>query len=269
MAKYKEITDEIVKMADEGLTATDIAKILGVWRQTVYNKLKKINRRIPNYHNSLKFDNTVFDKLDTEEKAYWLGFLYADGYVSKTSNNVELSLKGDDVNHLEKYNKFLNNKAPIKLGKTKVNNKEYVRCRCSVTDKHYHDRLIELGCIPKKSLILKFPDKKMFDNEELIRHFIRGYVDGDGCLTYTKTGRLVIEIIGTKEFLSGILSLYPNYFKKCFHKDKRNLTSNTYFIACSCNNADLFASYLYDNSNIYLDRKYNRFAVLKRNFQDN
>lgn len=265
MGRYREITNEIVELANQGLSATEIAKILGIWRQTVYYKLKKINRSIPNYHNSLKFDNTVFDNIDTEEKAYWLGFLMADGYVSKNSNTVELSLKGDDNNHLSKYNDFIKNTQSIKFGKIVNKGKEYSRCRCAVTDNHFHNRLIELGCTPQKSLTLKFPDKNIFAEESLIRHFIRGYVDGDGCLSYTKTGRLTIEIIGTKEFLEEIVSLYPSYFKKTLHKDKRRLSSNTYFITCSCNNADKFASILYDKSNIYLDRKYERFAVLRRN----
>ena len=130
---------------------------------------------------------------------------------------------------------------------------------------HFHNRLIELGCTPQKSLTLKFPNKNIFAEESLVRHFIRGYVDGDGCLSYTKTGRLVVEIIGTKEFLEEIISLYPSYFKRTFHKDKRRPSSNTYFITCSCNNADKFASILYDKSSIYLDRKYERFAVLRRN----
>lgn len=265
MGKYKELTNEIVELANQGLTATEIAKILGIWRQTVYYKLKKIGRSIPNYHNSLKFDNTVFDIIDTEEKSYWLGFLMADGYVSKTTNTVELSLKGDDSKHLEKYNNFLKNTVSIKISKIITNGKEYKRCRCAVTDKHFHDKLIELGCTPQKSLTLKFPNKNIFANNDLIRHFIRGYIDGDGCLTYTKTGRLVIEIIGTKEFLNDIKEIYSEYFKSTFHKDKRRLTSNTYFILCSCNNADKFANIIYNNSNIYLDRKYNRFAVLRRN----
>lgn len=265
MGKRKEITEEIIKLANQGLSATEIAKILGVWRQTVYYKLKQIGMRIPNYHNSLKFDNTVFDSIDSEEKSYWLGFLMADGYVSKNANVVELSLKESDSQHLNKYNEFIKNTQPIKISKTTLNNKEYGRCRCFVADKHFHERLIELGCIPQKSLILKFPNKNIFKDSSLIRHFVRGYIDGDGCLTYTKYGRLVISIMGTKEFLQEILLLYPEYFNSILHKDKRRSLSNTYFISCNCDKADKFANIIYNNSNIYLDRKYERFAVLRRN----
>lgn len=45
--------------------------------------------------------------IDTEEKAYWLGFLYADGAVSKNTNTIELSLKSSDISHLEKYKSSL------------------------------------------------------------------------------------------------------------------------------------------------------------------
>ena len=74
---------------------------------TLHRWLRKLNINLPNYHNALKFDNTVFDTIDTEEKAYWLGFMYADGYVQNNGNSVELSLKGSDVEHLEKFRVFL------------------------------------------------------------------------------------------------------------------------------------------------------------------
>ena len=67
------------------------------------------------------------------------------------------------------------------------------------------------------------------------------------------------------EFLEEIIIEYPNIFNKTFHKDKRRPNSNTYAISCSANKADKFASILYDNSKIYLQRKYDRFAVLRRN----
>lgn len=265
MGKYKEVTTELKALVAQGKTGKQISEILNINYTTVHHKLRKLNLNLPNYHNELKFNNRVFDSIDNEEKAYWLGFLYADGSVSATINSVELSLKGEDKEHLEKFRSFLNSKNSVKLGTSKCGDKLYSRCRFTARDKYFHDRLIELGCVPNKSLILKFPNTSIFTSQDLIPHFIRGYVDGDGCLTYTKTGRLVVEIVGTKEFLTTIISNYPNIFTSVLYKDKRHLKSNTYFISCACDKADQFASMLYDNATIYLNRKYNRFAVLRRN----
>lgn len=66
-------------------------------------------------------------------------------------------------------------------------------------------------------------------------------------------------------YMLEIISLYPMCFNNTKHKDKRHPNSNIYIISCSCAKADMFAKILYDNSNIYLDRKYERFAVLRRN----
>lgn len=260
MGKYKEVTKELLELVKQKKSGKEIAKILNINYTCVHKKLRKLGINLYNYHNELKFDNTVFDIIDTEEKAYWLGFLYADGSVSSTSNQVELSLKASDKEHLEKYNKFLKNKKEIKILKARCDNREYMRCRCIVTDKHFHDNLISLGCIPKKSLILKFPDLTIFSTPSLIRHFIRGYVDGDGCLSYTKSGRLTIQILGTREFLETLNSLLPvkasNYTKNPKHKN------NTYCISFGCSSADCIAKYLYEDSTIYLDRKYDRFCRL-------
>ena len=84
--------EELIKLNNSGYTQREMAKILNVNRTTIQRHLKKLELSTPNYHNRLKFDNTVFDNINTEEKAYWLGFLYADGSVSSTSNNVEISL---------------------------------------------------------------------------------------------------------------------------------------------------------------------------------
>lgn len=257
MGKYKEVTNELLQLVQEGKTGKEISRILKLDYSTVHAKLRKLNINLPNKHNELKFDNTVFDKIDTEEKAYWLGFLYADGYVSPTVNTVELTLKGEDIEHLEKYKKFVKGIRNINVSNIKLNEKIFSRCRFATTDKHFKERLIELGCIPNKSLTLTFPNKKIFENENLLYDFVRGYVDGDGCLTYTSTGRLVIQIIGTKEFLSGIQELFPQ-FKK-YAKDKRR-TSNTYSLNCSCNSAEEVANKLYKNATIYLQRKYDRYC---------
>lgn len=264
MGKYKEVNKELIELVAQRKSGKEISEILNLNYSTVHRKLRKLGINLPNYHNKLKFDNTVFDVIDTEEKAYWLGFLFADGYVSSTRNQVELSLKGDDIEHLNKFSIFLNNRNKITTSIVKTNNKEYSRCRCSLINKHFHDNLISLGCIPNKSLTLQFPNPNIFQNQNLIRHFIRGYVDGDGCLTISSSGRLVLCIIGTQEFLDVINSYLP-VKAKTKHKDKRRLNSNTFSISFCANNADLNAEYLYKDATIYLQRKYDRFAVLSRN----
>lgn len=260
--KNVQIDEQLPKLIEKHKTSQDIAEILQISKSTIFRRCKKLGLTIPNYHNSLKFNNLVFDKIDTEEKAYWLGFLFADGNVNSINNIVSITLKGEDINHLEKFKTFLNASNNIRLSILKNNNKEYSICKFSICDKHLKKALINLGCVPKKSLILKFPDLNIFEQNDLVYHFIRGYVDGDGCLTFSKSGRLELSILGTKEFLEGIRNVFPNKFAS-IHKIKR-LTTNVYKISNCGNNADEVSYKLYNNAKIYLDRKYNRFAVLNR-----
>ena len=254
--------EKLLELNSSGLTQKQIAIELNVSRATIQRALRKLNVSTPNYHNSLKFDNTVFDSIDTEEKAYWLGFLYADGNVSSTINNVELSLSVTDTEHLEKYRKFLKNESKVKIGKVTCNGKEFKRCRLSVTSKHFKEQLIKVGCVPNKSLILEFP-KAIFSNDTLKYHFIRGYVDGDGSITFTQTGKLRLDIIGTEKFLNGIKEIFPEFSE--LRKDKR-WKHNTYYINCAYDNAEKVLTKLYKNSTIYLQRKYDRIAVLSSNW---
>lgn len=242
-----------------------IAKELGVNYTTVHRWLRRLELNLPNYHNELKFDNTIFDIIDTEEKAYWLGFLYADGYISTDRDTVELSLMGNDTSHLEKFRAFLHCSNPIGIGKAVCDNKSFSRCRLHLANKHFHDQLSALGCVPKKSLTLKFPNLSIFSSENLVIPFIRGYFDGDGCVTHTNKGELEMIIVGTKEMLDGIKLWCPNIFGSTIHKDKRHPDSNTFTLVCTCNKATDLGHLLYDNASIYLQRKYDKFNELKRN----
>lgn len=253
---------ELLRLNSEGYTQRQMAEKLNINRTTVQRALKRLHVSTPNRHNALKFDNTVFDCIDTEEKAYWLGFLYADGNVSSTINNIEVSLSIVDLDHLEKYRKFLKNSSEVKVGKITLNGKEFQRCRLSVTNKYFKNRLIELGCIPNKSLKLSFP-QGIFTEDSLKYHFIRGYVDGDGCISFSRTGRLILNMVGTKEFLSEILAIFPEFSE--LEKDSR-WKHNTFYIRCWGEKAEKVLTKLYKNANIYLQRKYDRLAVLSSNW---
>lgn len=257
---YKEKLIELVK---QGKSGKQISREMHIDYSNMHIWLRKLGINLPNYHNELKFDNTVFDTIDTEEKAYWLGFLYADGYVKPNGNTVELSLMGSDKEHLEKFKKFLKVKKNITLSSTTCNGKQFLRCRLLVTDKHFHDNLISKGCIPNKSLILKFPNKAIFASENLIIPFIRGYVDGDGCVYYSSNNYSVFSIVGTKEFLQGIKDTFPNLFTNIYSKDKRRPDSNTYSISLGGEKSAKFGDILYANATIFLERKYNKFIEHK------
>lgn len=109
--EYKETKEQF-------RSAAKIAKKYCINRKTIINHLKKEGFKI-NKHKSTYFINeNIFEKIDTEEKAYWLGFIYADGYVSTNTYafGIELSIK--DIDHLIKFKKFLSWDGEIKISKT-------------------------------------------------------------------------------------------------------------------------------------------------------
>ena len=135
----------------------------------------------------------IFETIDTEEKAYWLGFLYADGSVSSKEHKIELGLAEQDLKQIEKFRDFIGIMNKISYRST---TKSY---RYSFRSESCKEDLIKQGCVPKKSLILNFPTENQVP-KNLIRHFIRGYFDGDGWFTNTDSC-FQIGIIGTEDFI--------------------------------------------------------------------
>lgn len=76
--------------------------------------IKRNGYQVINKQNLIKIDEHIFDSIDTEEKAYWLGFIFADGNVSKRDNTFEMTLSGKDIAHLEKFNKFVKHTRRLK-----------------------------------------------------------------------------------------------------------------------------------------------------------
>ena len=130
-------------------------------------------------------------------------------------------------------------------------------CCINVSSKVIVEDLIGLGCIPRKTNRLKFVDCVQ---DELMRHFIRGYFDGNGsiymnkCKSY-KYVRCSISS-GSYEFLFGLSKYLEEIGIKSFITNDRN--SYKLFIGGK-HNCKRFADYMYKDSNIYLDRKYEKY----------
>lgn len=275
-----DLQTDIIPLYEKGISLTKIAEQFKTTRNTLSKHLKRAGYTIINHQNKTKFNENIFDVIDTEEKAYWLGFIFADGYIDsspllptkKSRYTFEVSLKGNDIEHLDKFNNFMeHNKNNVKLGEIRYNNKIVTRCRWGIVNKHLWERLNELGCIPNKSTILSFPSKTVFKNNSLIISFIRGYFDGDGCLSYIKTNHsetpnysVVCSFLGTFEFLSKIKEILEDYqiYSGSIKQDNR---SNVYELKFSQNNSRKLLKLLYENSTIYLDRKYKRAMFFKEN----
>ena len=208
-----------------------------------------------------QIDDSYFETINTPNKAYWLGFLYADGCViannrnGKISYTLEISLCKEDECHLEKFKMCLKSNAPIK--ERKIADK-YLACRINICNKKICEDLIKLGCTPKKSLKLTFPTEDQV-SKELIPHFIRGYLDGDGCVYNGKDG-ISISFVGTFEFLSKMSEIVNKELGL-----SKVAIRNSKGKAWDCQwgglgNAKTWFDYLYNYDDIiFLQRKYEKF----------
>ena len=269
----KEVTEEIkmkvIEAYKKGKSLRQLEKDYGITRQSIsgYLEGEGIKTTIGNHYRYFYHDFDFFEKIDTEEKAYWLGFMYADGYIvnykskgyGERSCGITLSIK--DENHLKKFKTSIKATNPLNYYKKKNTNSEFVRLLLK-SEKTVLD-LINKGCVPQKTKILKFPSNETIP-KNLLRHFIRGYFDGDGCLSYHIRKNKIfpkITFLGTMKFLNVLQNNLNKNIKTTILSDKR--MKNTYILSISTTDVLDFLDYLYKDSSIYLDRKFNRYKIFK------
>jgi hypothetical protein len=264
-----ELDAEIIYLYAKGLTTVEVGKHVGCSATYVINCLKRhdIARRSTSVYNTKYITNVkFFDKIDNEAKAYFLGLLYADGnnYVKKGhSYQISITLQEVDGYILEKLRDYLSPMTKLKLIKDKLTNNNHILFK--INSKTVSDQLINLGCIPNKSLVLQFPEIR----EDLLHHFIRGYFDGDGSL-YLKT-----KSNGHIDYMWQVTSTNKFCIKLREYLAKRQIHAT---IKLACANSNLVTStlsvggnrqvlrllqFLYQNADIFLKRKYDKFIQLK------
>ena len=253
----KEALAEYLNTPEEQRSLTKLGSKYNIKRQTLSERFKKWGYEVVNQQNRCRLNESCFDSMDSEEQFYWLGFLYADGNISKEGYRIEMRLSIKDIAHLEKFRSFLQLTTKIRTGECNGNG----FCHLSVRNKHLWNKLNSLGCVPNKSLILTFPKLQLFTKKEYVLHFIRGYVDGDGCLSLSKDGdkiRTRIIIVGTESFLNTINKIFKNkgYLRS---KETPNYKNKAFELRFSDLSSRRLARYLYENATVYLDRKYEKF----------
>ena len=228
--------------------------------QISQEKIKKIllenNVKLKDNKSSKKYvyNEDYFKKIDTEDKAYWLGFICADGYINVKNKRLILELKYSDRSHIEKFKKCINSNNPIfdyeqNLGKSS---------RIVITGGIF-DTLYDYGFTSNKSYELKIPYDII--PSDFIRHFIRGYFDGDGSIYFDKNkNKYRISFVSLENVLNEFKSILKIDNKLI--KDKRSSVAY-YLLISKEDEVNRILDYLYLNSNIYLDRKYDLYKNVK------
>lgn len=241
----------IVKLYNDGFSATEISDSYYVHKTTIQIILNKLNikMRSPSERaRKYSFNENFFEKIDTEQKAYWLGFIIADGCIScnKYSKTLQIALNKIDFLHLKKFLRSVNSNVPIKSG---CNNSVI----CCLTSYKLGNDLSQYGVVPRKAHKTYFPKQIP---EYLQRHFIRGVFDGDGCLACNRNLKSwYFNITGNRKLL---LSIQRKLIKDLNLSKTKLSKGTTYCLRYGGNRqVNKILNYLYRDSTVYLDRKYN------------
>ncbi len=258
---YKQALQYYLEHEEE--STTDVAKKFNIDRGTFYNKLKALNIPSRSKREKYSYDRTYFNKIDTAEKAYWLGFLLADG--NNTGTTLRFRLKADDKSILEKFNKCLKSNIPIKIenGSGFTEGKQNSIVNLTISSREMCNAVLKYGIIPNKTALNHEPMYN-FNNEELQNAFIRGIFDGDGWCYFSKNSH-EIGISGTKELCESI----KKYLEKTIKINSIELDQINSIFRLRISNKDgiikFYHNILENKNQLYLERKFDlvkNYAVL-------
>lgn len=253
----------ILKMYSDGKAMRSIADSFEVSVDVVWRlfKLLKVETREPNskIYKHKNFNHSAFLNMEDEEACYFYGLLLADGCLCKNKsgkyNRVSIALKDEDKYMLERLLTYLGMDS-------KPHYREYVDSRTNnlyklnlvvFNDTEIVKRLTSYGFSPRKSAKEVVPPESIASN----KHFWRGMIDGDGCLSIDTNGNLRVNLVGSYDItcaFNKFVEANIDVITKRRIVDRGNLFSVEFSGADARNTAKL----LYEGSTIYLTRKYEK-----------
>ncbi len=259
---------EIKKMyLEDNMSPKEIGEKFNSKRYQINYLLEKhrIQKSVSQAQRKYSLNENYFDEIDTSNKAYILGFLYADGYNNRINNTVVLSLFKQDREILEQINQEVGSNKPL-FESNYINKDDGVERHMlilAMASKHMCESLEKWGLTQNKTFTITFPD---FLKEDLIPHFVRGYFDGDGCACISRrkdNGKLDFQstIMSSIGFCEGLIE----YLKKQdinFHIDiPKGQEKNRVVRSHSKKENKKFMDLIYKDADLYMERKYNKFKA--------
>lgn len=260
------IKQKIVELYTNKNSTRRISQLLNISRYVVLKTIKESKVCIRSMSEAAQehlYDSNYFDTINTERKAYWLGLLYADGNVCiKGKKRLQITLQKED--------EYLLIELLKDLGAGKIYN-DRVYSKIIINNSFIVDSLIKLGCVPIKSLILKFPTEEQVP-KELQNHFIRGYFDGDGSCVYNNKQGQTLTFTSVESFLTPLKNIVEKEkltFQKFYirYKNKELSAGSMSFYQNSKN--PILSNYLYKNATIFMKRKHKKIHDHIKNYNEN
>lgn len=253
----------IIDLYQGGESAMQIARKYRVSDTTVRNLLKKLgihcrSRREANNLSFRKhyFDERFFDVIDSECKAYWLGFMVAEGNVY--DNTVAIELASKDKGHLLLFAKAIQSEGLLDYRPSK----DAYRLRLNSVS--LVEALAKLGVVPHKSHIIIEPRI----SSGLLSHFYRGFLDGDGWISRrVSTNTWYIGFASCcGSFLAGLQEWINNQIDRRAGSLIERKAGNCWQLSYSGNNlANQVCGSLYVNATTFLERKFANWQKLSHN----
>lgn len=265
-----ENEDEVRRLyLEEGLTCPQIGRRFGTDQSVIYSTLRRLGVTCrPKGIDRRQYDmrEDFFSIIDTEVKAYYLGLIYADGSVrhggvkNRVAHVMNLSLHEEDGYMVESLRDAIypNRDKPLTTIRNQV--------RLGACSKRMVQDLYRLGCVENKTFNLSFPTSDQVPSH-LIHHFIRGYFDGDGTITWnTKVNHIQAQfnIIGTPELCDGFVRLVSTLGLPMRISTPKHSPRVRYATASKQSTLYRLYHYMYRDATIYLTRKrlkYERLLV--------
>lgn len=273
------ILSEIIKGYQLKESVGDMSKKFNISQNTIYRhlisnqiyiprQLKKTNRLSRKGIYKYKIDDNYFDAIDTEDKAYFLGLLYADGTMHHKTKVISIGLIEKDKHILELLNKLTNNQCPLYPRPPQKDTHQFQNILVMRSD-NMSEKLQQYGIVPNKTMKIRFP---FWLNKSLWRHFIRGYFDGDGCICHIfPTNRAdnfcVTFTCKNLEFCNGLLRALREDANINFGIPRLKHKNGCFELRTGkIKTISDFYKYIYTNASSYLYRKYNIFQSFLINY---
>ncbi|KKM21717.1 hypothetical protein LCGC14_1632610 [marine sediment metagenome] len=247
---------EIVQLYNNGMGCYKLAKKYNCAESSIIRLLRKMGLKSNKYLITYDVNKRFFDNIQTEQQAYVYGFFVGDGCNYQKNGVVQIGICDLDIlTTIKNVMKFTG-----KIYTEKRQKKHQIFYRIYIGSRYMSNRLAEIGCPERKSFKTFFPNESILPHN-LVKHYIRGLTDADGSFhKQTHSNLMIWTLAGYKPLLVGIQEFLQDELNIVVHLYKHS----TIHILRVAKQADLsiLINWLYKDSTIYLQRKYNKIKHL-------